>query len=78
MCEIYFRPSNLFQIFVNLSFFILEVISEGEARLTYKPKDNRFLNLRKGDVVFVKSKDAGAKQTLWGGEVWMDFILNCL
>ncbi|XP_039258642.2 uncharacterized protein LOC120335233 isoform X1 [Styela clava] len=46
-----------------------ETISEGEARLAYRPRDENFLNLKKGDVVLVKSKNAGKKTHLWGGQV---------
>ena len=50
-------------------FVYSETISEGEARLAYRPRDENFLNLKKGDVVLVKSKNAGKKTHLWGGQV---------
>ncbi|CAK8692710.1 uncharacterized protein LOC143462682 isoform X2 [Clavelina lepadiformis] len=46
-------------------------ISEGTAKLAYQPRDKKFLNLRKGDVVLVKGKKAGTKTDLWGGQ---DFL----
>lgn len=56
-----------------------ETISEGKARLAYRPRDDKFLNLEKGDVVLVKSKNAGKKSHLWGGQVrylimWQNFV----
>ena len=51
-------------------YYLTETISEGKARLSYKPKDSNFLNLKKGDVVLVKSKGAGVKVDLWGGQVF--------
>jgi len=52
-----------------LLFYFTETISEGKAKLAYQPRDKKFLNLKKGDVVLVKGKKAGLKTDLWGGQV---------
>lgn len=59
---------------VDLFFVLTETVSEGRAKLAYQPRDKKFLNLKKGDVVLVKGKKAGMKTDLWGGEVSSIFL----
>ncbi|XP_078483423.1 uncharacterized protein LOC144742408, partial [Ciona intestinalis] len=46
-----------------------ETISEGKAKLVYRPKDEKFLQMKKGDVVLVQGKKAGDQTELWVGQV---------
>lgn len=46
-----------------------ETISEGNAKIGYRPKDDKFLSMKKGDIVKVTAKDAGQKTHLWGGTI---------
>nr|XP_026689645.1 transport and Golgi organization protein 1 homolog isoform X6 [Ciona intestinalis] len=45
-----------------------ETISEGKAKLVYRPKDEKFLQMKKGDVVLVQGKKAGDQTELWVGQ----------
>ena len=61
---------------------VTETVSEGKAKLAYQPRDKKFLNLKKGDVVLVKGKKAGLKTDLWGGQVrstwfYLYFVKKC-
>lgn len=55
---------------LNLCLLVLSgIISYASTLMKFDKKDPGFLNFKGGEIINVKSKSAGSRTDLWGGEV---------
>lgn len=72
MCSTYYKL--IIHTFPYLAFVCIGLLSRVRATRDHRGKDCRFLNFKKGDVIFVYHKLSGKRDDLWAGSVSVFFV----